>query len=462
MKKKIILGYLVVIFSNLVIGLFAKSFILDNLQYQIFTVVSCIGIGMALAYFFSNSLTRDVQKLVAFSKVISSGDLTEDVDIKSRDEIGALVDAFNQMVLNLRNLAGKMKTTSNQISDSASSFSSMAQEMKSTILEISSSVENISQGAEKQTELVEGASEITKQLADGTGKINEKVELAARTAEGMATKAQEAGKATEAALGEMEQVFSKIDESLGMVKRFVKKTAEINKTVDMITEISQQTNLLALNAAIEAARAGEYGAGFAVVADEVRKLAETTREFANKIKAIVEDIQEEHHTILDSFGAVSSGLKDGRGVLQTIVGSLGRISEGVMATAKEVQDISSVTGVQARETEKMVQAIEEVADLAQDNAAATEETAAATEEQSASMNQLASLALDLSVLADDLKDVVSAFSLREEKCSDEEEEQEEEIKLPTLRNDNFDGPSEDFRPEDTEDEFGDLDSLKFK
>lgn len=461
MKKKIILGYLVVIFSNLVIGLFAKQFILDNLQYQIFTVVSCIGIGMALAYLFSSSLTKDVQKLVAFSRVVSSGDLTEDVNIDSKDEIGSLVEAFQQMVINLRNLVGKMKNTSNEISESASSFSNMAQQMKSTIMEVSSSVENISRGAEKQTELVEGASEITKHLAEGTGKINEKVESASRTAEGMATRAQEAGKATESALQEMEQVFSKIDVSLELVKRFVKKTKEINKTVDMITEISQQTNLLALNATIEAARAGEYGAGFAVVADEVRKLAETTREFTNKIKGIVEDIQEEHHSILDSFGSVSSGLQEGRGALQTIVSSLGKIAEGVMKTAKEVQEISSVTGIQARETEKMVEAIEEVADLAQNNAATTEETAAATEEQSASMNELASLALDLSVLSDDLKEAVSQFSLREEGKIEEEDDQGER-KFANMEDENMEESSEDFKPEETEDEFGDLDNLKFK
>ncbi len=451
MKNKIILGYLVVIFSILAIGLVSKKYIIIEWQFQLFTVVSGIGIGMILAYIFSNSLTRDVNKLVDYSKVISSGDLSEDVDIQSKDEIGELVEAFNQMIYNLRNLVGKMKNTSHDVSGSASGFSTLAQEMKSTIKEISSAIENVSKGAEKQSELVEGASETIKQLAEGTEKINAKAELTAKTAEGMGASAREAGKASKAAQEEMERVFSKIDDSLNLLKRFVKKTREINKIVDLISNISQQTNLLALNATIEAARAGEYGAGFGVVADEVRKLAETTREFADNIKAIVEDVQEEHHAILSSFGSVSDGLNDGRQVFQAIGSSLNEIADGVIGMAGKVEEISTVSGFQSQEMGKMVEAMDEIAKLAEDNAAATEETAAATEEQSASMNELASMALDLSIMADDLKESSSRFSLREEIRTENEarplrnkEDPEETPEKPQTAKKNSKSIDEDF------------------
>ena len=420
MKKKIILGYLIVIFAILVVGMLAKEFILVDWQSQLFTVVFGIGVGLTLAYIFSNSLMRDVNKLVESSKVISGGDLTEDVAIVSRDEIGVLVDAFNGMIRNLRNLVGKVKTTSNQIAEASSEFSGLAQEMKSTIKEISTSVENISKGAEKQSGLVENTSENIKQVAGGTETINEKVKLAAKKAEEMASRAREAEEASRSTLSDMEQVFGKIDASMDLVKRFVKKTGEIHKIVGLITEISQQTNLLALNATIESSRAGEFGAGFTVVADEIRKLAETTRDFAENIKSIVENIQEEHHAILDSFASVTGGVNEGRTVLKNISGALNTIAVGVIDMVGEVKDISSVTETQAGETEKMVRTMEEVARLAEDNAAATEETAAATEQQTTSMDELASLALDLSVLADDLKEAASRFMLPEGRPTDEE------------------------------------------
>lgn len=410
MKQKIILGFMAVIFVIVVMNALVTKFIEEEWQQQLFSVGSAIMAGMVLGIIFSNSVVRDIKKLVQVSVEVSRGDLTHNLDFTSKDEVGALADSFGRMIVYLKDLISNIKSNSKEISTSSQSFEVFSREMKQTIYEVVKAIEGISSGAEKQLSLVDESSSIMKQMAESTDLIAKKAGASADAAAKMGTLARDSSSSSVNAVKTMKKVKLRSNDSFALVKQFTKKVREINKITVMITEIANQTNLLALNASIEAARAGEYGAGFAVVAEDVRKLSERTHGFSYDINTIVEDIQEQQSLVLTDMEKSTIDIQEGSEVVEKIGLSLEDISKSVLNMVTSVSEISTLTNNQTEQAGKMVQAIEEISNLATENATATEQTAASTEEQATSMEELANLAAELTQISEKQKKIISKFT----------------------------------------------------
>lgn len=191
-----------------------------------------------------------------------------------------------------------------------------------------------------------------------------------------------------------------------VVSELNEKSAAITEILDMITDITEQTNLLALNAAIEAARAGEAGRGFAVVADEVRKLAEESREAAQDIARLVQEIQEENRKSVQQIEAASATYVQQEQVVLQTGAAFQEIQTGARNIDVSIQQVSAVLEEVVASIDEVVGEVDGISASTQETAASTEEINALSEEQSRAVNNVLELAGQLNQAAEMLEGLV--------------------------------------------------------
>jgi methyl-accepting chemotaxis protein len=365
--------------------------------------------GLLFGYVAGRVITRNIKVLTRASSVISKGDLREKVIVESKDEFGALGETFNQMVENLMTMVKEVKTVSDGIYDSALNLSATSQEMNASTLEISNTMQNIAKGAENQAHMGVQTNGITKDLAVSIEIVAQKADAANRLGQEVYSKASEGNLHTQEAVARMTEVAAKIERASKLVQGFRERTLDINNAVRHIATIAQQTHLLALNATIEAARAGEHGRGFAVVAEEVRKLSQETRKLTEQISTLADGINLGSQEVLDSMSDSTATAFQSKAVADSAGRKLQEIVGAVQASVDQIQEITRLTREQTSGAVRLVDAIEEIAKIAEENAAGTQQATAATEEQTAAMQELAASAQELSRTSDRLKSCISAF-----------------------------------------------------
>jgi methyl-accepting chemotaxis protein len=368
-------------------------------------------VAAAAAWGLSFYLTRHIRKLAGVASVISQGDLTRKVEIKSQDEVGNLARSFDAMLSSLLNIVMEVRSTSEQIFESAQSLSATAAEVNTTTEEIAKAAQSIARGAETQAEMVNRTSALTREMAESISEVADRAQAVFNSASEAGERARTGREFAARANEKIAAIVERVDLATRSVSGFQERTLQINKTVDFITAVAQQTHMLSLNAAIEASRAGEEGRGFGVISDEVRKLADNARVFAEQISALAEQINTESGHVIDAMQGSTDAANEGREVVGAAAAALDSIAESVLATAGRVKEITELAGGQARAADGLVRAIEEISKIAEDNAAGTQEASAATEEQTASMQEMSASAQNLARTSDHLKELISIFRI---------------------------------------------------
>ncbi len=412
MRLKLALSFMFVELGFLLVGVMFNQFWRERtVLVQIVEITLYVLVGLSAPLLFSHYFTRDIRKLVELAGVISGGDLTNKVHVRSADEVGELARSFNAMMSSMLNIVKEVESNSEEIFRLAQTLSGTSEEMNASTEEISSTIQNIARGAEVQADMVNRTSEITRRLATQVEDISKRALKADELAAQARAKAEQGEQYARSAVAQINDVAAKVERASKAVRQFQANALDINKTVDFITSVAQQTHLLALNASIEAARAGEQGRGFAVVAEEVRKLAENARRFAQQISGLADAINEGSSDVLQSMGETSVAGKEGVAAVELAGRSLEDISNAVLASAERMKEISSLTAEQARGADGLVKAFEELHKIAESNAAGTQQASAATQQQTASMEEMATSAQQLARTADTLKDLVSLFKV---------------------------------------------------
>ncbi|ALN71605.1 methyl-accepting chemotaxis protein [Aureimonas sp. AU20] len=300
------------------------------------TLLALIGgailIGAAAALWIAFSISRALSRSVAFARLIGEGDLSQTVEIRSRDEIGDLQHTMNEMTRKLREIVTGMRQSSTEVA-SGSRQSSQAAEL-------------LSQGASEQAAATEQASAAMEEMVANIRQTADNI----RETETVATEAS-----------------TNAERSRKAVADSVEAMREIAQKITQVEEIARQTDLLALNAAIEAARAGSHGKGFAVVASEVRKLAERAGHVAGEI------------------GQLSSATLS---VSQEAGQRLGELVPGIHKTAELVGEISVACQEQHLGAQQINQAIQQLEQVTQQNAGAAHEMSGTAEQLLAESRQL--------------------------------------------------------------------------
>ncbi|WP_315338251.1 methyl-accepting chemotaxis protein [Pseudomonas grimontii] len=301
-------------------------------------------------------------------KRIASGDLTQEVGVPSRNEIGELFAELQRMQASSRD-------TLTLINGSATQLASAAEELHAV-------TEESSRGLQQQD----------LQLEQAAAAVNEMTSAVEEVARNAVSTSQAATASNTLSEKSRQQVRQNIDGTLSMtadiqdsarrIQRLAEEVRDIGKVLDVIRAVSEQTNLLALNAAIEAARAGEAGRGFAVVADEVRTLAYRTQESTREIEQMIGNVQNTAEQAVESMRS-SAARADGAleitqasgVVLEDIFVAIGEINERNLVIATAAEEQAQV----AREVDSNLVAIR---DLSAQSAAGSMQTNAASHELS--------------------------------------------------------------------------------
>jgi methyl-accepting chemotaxis protein len=291
-------------------------------------ILSAIGIAL----FTTRGIVRPLNEAVHVANSLAGGDLTINVDVKSKDETGQMMAALRNMVEKLKQVVGEVVTAADNVASGSQELSATAQQMSQGATEQAASAEEISSSMEEMASSIRQNTDNAMQ----TEKISIKSSVDAK----------EGGKAVIETVAAMKEIATKIS---------------------IIEEIARQTNLLALNAAIEAARAGEHGKGFAVVASEVRKLAERSQSAAGEISGL-------------STRSVAVAEQAGE--------MLTKMVPDIQKTAELVQEITASSKEQDAGAEQINKAIQQLDQVIQQNASASEEMASTSEELSSQAEQL--------------------------------------------------------------------------
>jgi len=300
----------------------------------VFSSVSAVAV-VALAILFFILLQGMLRRLhhgVMVAEHLSKGDLTVEVKIDSKDEMGELMTSLSNTIDKLAQTIGEVSGTSDELLNAANQVSSTSQMLSQSSSEQAASVEETSASIQQMSSTIDHNTE--------NSKITDKMAAAA------AAQAEEGGQA---------------------VKQTVEAMHQIAEKIGIVDDIAYQTNLLALNAAIEAARAGDAGKGFAVVAAEVRKLAERSQVAAQEIGALA-----------------SSSVK----MAEQAGSLLDEMVPSIKKTSDLVQEIAATSQEQSSGVGQINTAMGQINKATQQNASASEELAATAEEMSGQVHQL--------------------------------------------------------------------------
>ena len=309
-------------------------------------------IGTAFAFMFTRGLTRPLRQAVSVAEKVAAGDLCSDIDVSGHDETGQLLSALKHMNQNLgqivwdvRQNAEFMLTGVKEIAIGNLDLSQRTEEQASSLEETASSMEQLAAAMRGN---VEDSQHINK-LASGTSKV---------ATNGL-------------------QIVERVVETMTAINESSKKIVDI---IGVIEGIAFQTNILALNAAVEAARAGDQGRGFAVVASEVRNLAQRSAEAAKEIKTLIGDSVDK--------------IKNGAKLAEEAGHAMDDINVSIGLVVKFMGDISTSVLEQTTGIEQVNQALAQMDEITQQNAALVEEAAASVaslEEQAHTLDRSVSV-----------------------------------------------------------------------
>ncbi|MED1440819.1 methyl-accepting chemotaxis protein [Aeribacillus composti] len=388
---------------------------LSNLSIIIIlaVLVSILLIGFIMSFKMARSITNPLIKIAGQMEQISKGNLMlEPLSIKSKDEIGELMEAVNEMGNQLRKIVQDIYHASDTMSKQSSELLSSSKELKEGGNQIAATMQELSVGAESQAN---SASE----LSEAMGMYMEKIYQIHRNGKEMFDKSREVLELTENGSKLMDQskklfdyMFTGMQSNMKKIKKLDERSKQISKLVEVIQSIADQTNLLALNAAIEAARAGEHGKGFAVVADEVRKLAEQVSNSVEDIQKIVEEVHGETNKVTKSFELGFQQVESGMGSMNETSAAFQQIKETIKEISERINNAQNDLTDMLSTSESINDSISNIASISEEAAAGIEQTSASAATANESAATIASHAESMSNLAGDLQSLVKRFQIQ--------------------------------------------------
>ncbi|RMG38613.1 MAG: methyl-accepting chemotaxis protein [Gammaproteobacteria bacterium] len=348
---------------GLIFPWFARLFVNVEAGMQLPFVIAClvagslIGIGNYLVT--RLVLLRRIERMSEVADAIANNDISHHCSLVSHDTIGTIVQSFNNMAANLREMIGRIGATSGTLEQAGQQFSGVA--------------EQFCNGTEKQLNEARTAQQATNDLATLVDQVAELASKAAQSTTQVDEQSTQGALIASEAIGSITMLSQRVNEAAQTLGSLETDSEQIGMVLEVIRGIAEQTNLLALNAAIEAARAGEQGRGFAVVADEVRTLASRTQASTEEIEQMIGKLQatsREAASAMDSArdqaGTTEQNFEQAAELLAEISGAIGRVNE-------LNHEIAGATTMQHQQVDQVKQTIHNICEIATESATAAEQ-----------------------------------------------------------------------------------------
>ncbi|WP_110114726.1 methyl-accepting chemotaxis protein [Bacillus sp. CGMCC 1.16541] len=355
-------------------------------------------------------VTKPLQHMQRHIEQLAEGNLTHKITKQTgKDEITLVFHSLEKMTLKLQTVIHSVQEAAEQVASASQQLSASAEQSMHSAEEMVAVAQSSSDGATHQLSAFE-------QIATSIEQLRHQIQVMTGHSEKMAISMSEAtisardgnGK-VENIVQKMQQISSSSSETSRRVKQLESRSSEVGRIVEVISGIANETNLLALNATIEAARAGEQGKGFAVVADEVRKLAEHTKQSAEEISVLIQEIRTETHEAVLHMNESSHAVNEGIDEVEQVRESFLHIQTHIDKVSIQATSIIQAILQMQAEANDIHTAIEGVKQIALTHTQAIHETTIANEEQLATMEEVTSSSQSLASLSDSLSQTISVF-----------------------------------------------------
>ena len=372
-------------------------------------------LAAGIGYILTRMITVPIAKMAGLATAIGLGDLTQDIDINQKDEIGMLAEAMRKLVRNFNTLVevtrklsiGNLTVKVTPLSDMDTfgyALYTMVVTLSGTISEITQAANSVAGGAEQLNVTSQDMSQGATEQASSLEEISSSMRQIAAQTKSNAENARQANLLASEAMLSAQKGDAQMNDMVSAMRDIHSSSRSIARIIKVIDEIAFQTNLLALNAAVEAARAGRHGKGFAVVAEEVRSLAARSANAARETADLIEGSVKKADDGTQIADKTSAALKE-------IVASASKVTD-------LVAEIAAASVEQAQGVAQITQGLGQVDQVTHQNTAYAEECASAAHE--------------LSSQAAVLQQLVGIFTIRQQAAPDSNESRDTEAGQPML------------------------------
>ncbi|WP_326106524.1 methyl-accepting chemotaxis protein [Paenibacillus kribbensis] len=382
------------------------------LKQSLIVIAISVLVAAIIIFLMIRSFLIPLRKLQAGTRIVRDGNLTERVNLSSKDEFGELAQNFDQMTHALHTMVSEVNQTSSRLASSSLMIKESTEQTTESVQHVAETVMESAENAATSAEASEQTANAVEEMAKGVSTIAESASSIVDSAGHTEHDVAQGSKMISNVRAQMDRILEAVSQTASLMDELSQLSDNAKQMNSAIAAIAKQTNLLSLNASIEASRAGEAGRGFAVVAIEVRKLSEQSKESADSISQIITQMLDLiQRSTATMNGNVRNQVGEGLRISQDAEGAFANIERSTSHIVEQIQSVSAAAEEISASTEEVSATVTHLASLSRSSADSSQTTSAAAQEQMAAMEEIASSSQELSRMAQDLQALVKRFKI---------------------------------------------------